>query len=158
DHAAELDRLPAARSRRLAPRGMACRGLSGARRAVAVPRGRIPQLGKMKAGEPGLRNRGGSLMRMNIWSSACLVAIGVGSLAAPAIAADNAVNVVSFGGAYTKSQVEAMHKPFTAKTGIAVNSIDYNGGLAEVKAQHETNNVIWDVVDLLPGDAVLGCN
>ena len=33
------------------------------------------------------------------------------------------VNVVSWGGAYEVSQVEAYNKPFTAETGITVNSI-----------------------------------
>src|SRR6185436_5068630 len=33
--------------------------------------------------------------------------------------------VVSWGGAYTKSQVEAYHKPWEAKTGAKINSIDY---------------------------------
>ncbi|MDG1077925.1 MAG: ABC transporter substrate-binding protein, partial [Planktotalea sp.] len=34
------------------------------------------------------------------------------------------VTVMSWGGAYTKSQVEAYHKPFTSETGIAINSVD----------------------------------
>jgi putative spermidine/putrescine transport system substrate-binding protein len=85
--------------------------------------------------------------------AAGVIAFGV---ATSAFAAD-AITVVSFGGAYTKSQVESMHKPFTEKTGVTVNSVDYTGGLAEVRAQQETGNVTWDVVDLLPADAVLGC-
>lgn len=68
-----------------------------------------------------------------------------------------AIKVVSWGGAYTKSQVEAFHKPFTAKTGVVVQSLDYNGGLAEIKAQQDTKNVSWDVVDVLPSDAIRGC-
>ena len=38
--------------------------------------------------------------------------------------AANEVTVMSWGGAYTTSQVEAYHKPFTAETGIAVVSVD----------------------------------
>ena len=53
--------------------------------------------------------------------------------------AQDSITVVSWGGAYTKSQVEAYHKPFTAKTGINVVSEDYNGGIAEVKAQAMSN-------------------
>ena len=49
-----------------------------------------------------------------------------------AIAAD--LTVVSWGGAYTKSQVEAYHKPWMAKTGKAIVSEDYGGGIAEIKA------------------------
>ena len=77
-------------------------------------------------------------------------------LAAGAHAAD--LTVVSWGGAYTKSQIEAYHKPWMAKTGAKINSDDYNGGLAEVKAQVESGNVTWDLVDLELSDAVLGCD
>ncbi|MCB1970289.1 MAG: ABC transporter substrate-binding protein [Geminicoccaceae bacterium] len=76
----------------------------------------------------------------------------------PVQAADDSLTVVSWGGAYTKSQIEAYHKPFTEKTGIAVNSVDYNGGLAEVRAQSEAGNVTWDMVDVELSDAVRGCD
>ncbi len=68
------------------------------------------------------------------------------------------LTVTSWGGAYTKSQLEAMHKPFTAETGIKINSEDYNGGLAEVRAQVESGNVVWDVLDVERSDAVRGCD
>ena len=85
------------------------------------------------------------------------VAATVFGLASVAVAAD-AITVVSWGGAYTKSQIEAYHKPFTTKKGIKINSVDYNGGLAEVKAQVEAGNVTWDVVDVELSDAVRGCD
>jgi putative spermidine/putrescine transport system substrate-binding protein len=66
--------------------------------------------------------------------------------------------VVSWGGAYTKSQIEAYHKPFEAKTGAKINSVDYNGGIAEMKAQVESNNVTWDVVDMELADAQRACD
>ncbi len=72
--------------------------------------------------------------------------------------AEGEVNVISWGGAYTKSQVKAYHEPFTKMTGVKINSIDYNGGLAEVKAQVEAGNVTWDVVDVELSDAVRGCD
>ena len=68
------------------------------------------------------------------------------------------LTVVSWGGAYTKSQVEAYHKPWMAKTGKTITSEDYNGGLAEVKAQVEAGNVTWDLVDVELSDAVRGCD
>ena len=66
--------------------------------------------------------------------------------------------VVSWGGAYTKSQIEAYHKPFATKTGAKINSIDYNGGIAEIKAQVESGNVTWDVVDMELADAQRACD
>ena len=77
--------------------------------------------------------------------------------AGPAVAAD-AITAVSWGGSYTVSQLEAYHKPYTAKTGMKINSVDYNGGLAEIRAQVEAKNVTWDVVDLELADAVRGCD
>lgn len=68
------------------------------------------------------------------------------------------ITVVSWGGAYTKSQIEGYHKPFIRDTGIKVNSVDYNGGLAEIKAQVETGNVTWDVVDVEKSEALQGCD
>lgn len=67
------------------------------------------------------------------------------------------ITVTSYGGAYGKSQIEAVHKPFTAKTGLKVLSEDYNGGLAEVRAQVKTGNVKWDVVDVELAEALRGC-
>ena len=68
------------------------------------------------------------------------------------------LNVISWGGAYTKAQTEAYHKPWMAKTGNTIVSADYNGGLAEVKSQVESGNVTWDVVDVEPSEAASGCN
>ena len=73
-----------------------------------------------------------------------------------AMAAD--LTVVSWGGAYTKSQVEAYHKPWMAKTGKAIVSEDYGGGIAEIKAQFESGNVTWDVVDVELSDAIRACD
>jgi putative spermidine/putrescine transport system substrate-binding protein len=78
---------------------------------------------------------------------------------APAVSlAGKSLVVVSWGGAYTKSQIEAYHKPFTTKTSAKINSIDYNGGVAEIKAQVEAKNVLWDVVDMELADAQRACD
>lgn len=79
-------------------------------------------------------------------------------VAGSAVSAADTITVVSWGGAYTKSQVEAYHKPWMAKTGNSIVSEDYNGGLAEVKAQVEAGNVTWDLVDVEYSDAVRGCD
>ncbi len=83
-------------------------------------------------------------------------ALALGLVAAQAQA--ESITVVSWGGGYTQSQVKAYHEPFTAMTGIAIQSEDFNGGLAEVKAQVEAGNVIWDLVDVELSNAVLGCD
>ena len=89
-----------------------------------------------------------------------LVALATAGLfaATAAAQAETALTIVSWGGAYTKSQLEAYHKPFTKNTGIKINSEDYNGGLAEVKAQVEAGNVTWNAVDVELSDAIRACD
>ncbi len=99
-------------------------------------------------------------MKRDLKKSSLTIA-GVSALglwaALPAQAADS-LTVVSWGGAYTKSQVEAYHKPYKEKTGTKILSENYNGGLAEIKAQVEAGNVNWDLVDLELADVVRGCD
>ena len=85
-------------------------------------------------------------MKLPIIKSA-IIAGGLALGASSAYAGD-ALTVVSWGGAYTKSQIEAYHKPYTAKYGTKIQSEDYNGGLAEIRAQVEAGKITWDVVDL----------
>ena len=80
------------------------------------------------------------------------------ALTAVAFAAQAEVTVMSWGGAYAVSQVEAYHKPFTAETGIAVISVDADNPASPIKAQVEAGNVTVDVVDLEYADAVRLCD
>jgi len=68
------------------------------------------------------------------------------------------VTVMSWGGAYTKSQVEAYQKPFTALTGIKVNSVDADNPATPIKAQVEAGNVTVDVADVETSDAIRMCD
>ena len=87
-----------------------------------------------------------------------LFAVAGMSLCVSGTALANDLTVVSWGGAYTKSQVEAYHKPWMAKTGKTIISEDYGGGIAEIKAQVESGNVTWDVVDVELADALRACD
>lgn len=71
--------------------------------------------------------------------------------------AAESLTVVSYGGSYAASCVKAYHEPFTAATGIRVRLEDYNGDLAQIRAQVETGNVHWDVVDMEIANAGLAC-
>ena len=78
----------------------------------------------------------------------------------PALTAQEAdsITVVSWGGSYARASVKAYHERFVEETGIRINLEEYNGGLAQVRAQVETGNVVWDVVDMEAGDTLLGCD
>jgi len=82
--------------------------------------------------------------------------IGLGLMSATAFAGK--ITFVSWGGSYTASQVKACIEPYEAKTGQQFNIVDYNGGLAEVRTQVEAGNVQWDIVDMIPADALRGCD
>jgi putative spermidine/putrescine transport system substrate-binding protein len=76
-----------------------------------------------------------------------------------AVSAEDTMTIVSWGGAYTKSQIGAYHDPWTAKTGTKFLHEDKAGtGLAGLRSQVEANNVTWDLVDMLEGDAMIACD
>ncbi len=76
-------------------------------------------------------------------------------VAATAVTAQADVNFASWGGAYTASQQKAYAD--TWKEG-KVNFINYEGGLDEIKIQVASGIVTWDIVDVLPHEARVGCD
>ena len=62
---------------------------------------------------------------------------------------------VSWGGAYTVSQQKAYIDTWNKGSRVSVQN--YNGGLNEIRNQVNSNNVRWDVVDILPDQAIHGC-
>ncbi len=80
------------------------------------------------------------------------------SLGLAAQAQDKEINVVSWGGAYEKSQVEGYNVPFTKETGIKVNMIAADDPATPLKTQVEAGNVTGDVFDLAMADAIRMCD
>src|SRR5690606_30766732 len=78
------------------------------------------------------------------------------SLALPALA-QNSLNVVSWDGAYVKSQILGFIRPYEEATGSRVNVVEYSGGIEEIRRQVRSWNVSWDVVDLELFDAIRAC-
>jgi putative spermidine/putrescine transport system substrate-binding protein len=69
------------------------------------------------------------------------------------------LTIVSWGGAYSKSQDMAYDEPFTKKFGINVVHEDKAAnGLAGIRAQEQSGNVTWDVVDMIEGPALRACD
>lgn len=73
-------------------------------------------------------------------------------------ASADALTIVGWGGSLGEAQKQAIENPFAKETGTTINSVSYNGGLAEVKIQVQTDAVSWDIVDAEMTDAVLGCD
>ncbi|WP_026381084.1 extracellular solute-binding protein [Afifella pfennigii] len=79
---------------------------------------------------------------------------------AAALAAEgDTLTIVSWGGAYTNSQVKAYHEPYSEKTGTQIFNEDKSANaLAGIRSQVEAGNVTWDVVDMLQADAQRACD
>ena len=88
--------------------------------------------------------------------TAAASALALMAAAVPAMAEE--ITVMSWGGDYAKSQVEAYYKPFTAETGIEVVSVDADNPATPIKAQVEAGNVTVDVADVEFADAVRLCD
>ncbi|WP_223569642.1 ABC transporter substrate-binding protein [Pseudomonas sp. BF-R-26] len=82
----------------------------------------------------------------------------VTSLACVSAMAQENLTIVTYGGSLAAAQTKAAIKPFSEKTGVKTTLEDYSGGIAQLKAQVDTKNVTWDVVDMELPDAVRACN
>ncbi len=68
------------------------------------------------------------------------------------------LTVVSFGGAYGAAQKQHMIDPYMKESGTKILFEDYSGGVAELKAQVESKNVKWDVLDIEYIDVERACS
>ena len=90
---------------------------------------------------------------------AAVGALAVGMSVGPVANAAEDLTIVSWGGAYTASQQKAYHEPYMQKTGIKITNDDSaSEGLAKLRAQVESGNVTWDLVDMVPSDAITACD
>ena len=86
-----------------------------------------------------------------------LIASLITSLSISSFASES-LTVMGFGGDYSKIQKEHMIEPFMKETGIKILTDDYKGGTAEIKAQVDSGNVKWDVIDIDYIDLEKACN
>jgi putative spermidine/putrescine transport system substrate-binding protein len=86
-----------------------------------------------------------------------MMALGGATLAAPLVrgahAQQRVVYVNSYGGVWESSWKKAFFDPFTAQTGIAIKTVP-GVQFAKLKAQVQTKNYEWDVINL--GDVEYG--
>jgi len=68
------------------------------------------------------------------------------------------VNIVSWGGSYNEAQKLSFSDPYTLKTGVKINWLDWNDypgkGIKEISKLIETNQFNWDVLDLFVSKAI----
>lgn len=79
-------------------------------------------------------------------------------VAGAAQAQEGQLNLLSWGGSYGNSHVEAYAKPFEAETGIRVTISDADNPATPLKAQVEAGNVTTDIASVEYADAVRLCD
>ena len=85
-----------------------------------------------------------------------ILAIFMIALLQPAYAkSQQKLTVVSWGGAFTKSQMLAQVLPYEKKTGIQIEVINYDGSLKDIRAQVLSYNTKWDLVDMYLPDIII---
>ncbi|MFK8075432.1 MAG: extracellular solute-binding protein [Granulosicoccus sp.] len=91
-------------------------------------------------------------------SAVAMVATAADELPACEDCADQ-MTIVSWGGAYSNSQLQAYHNPYSEMTGVEiVNDESSAEAVAKLRAMNEANNVTWDVVDVVAADAMRLCD
>lgn len=91
--------------------------------------------------------------------TALAATLAAGSIVALAQGKPESLTVVSWGGAYSNSQLKAYHEPWTAKTGIKIVNVEQGSAApAALRAQVESGKVTWDLVDVVEPDALRLCD
>ncbi|MFT7557252.1 MAG: putative spermidine/putrescine transport system substrate-binding protein [Planctomycetota bacterium] len=93
-----------------------------------------------------------------IFKQTLLATAGLGLVATAQ--ADITMIIVSWGGAYTKSQQRAYHEPYMANNpGVTiVNDDSSSEGASKLRAQAEAGNVTWDLLDAEAPNAITLCD
>ena len=83
---------------------------------------------------------------------------GAALLAGPALAQD--MTVVSWGGAYSNSQIKAYQEPYKADNPEVnfINDESSAEAVAKLRAMNEAGNITWDLVDVVASDAIRLCD
>ena len=91
-------------------------------------------------------------------TSALTVAAGMASAAGHGMADD--MTLVSWGGAYQKSQQRAYAEPYMEMNeGVSISWDESSAeAVAKLRAMNEAGNVTWDLVDVVAADAIRLCD
>jgi len=78
--------------------------------------------------------------------------------AAPTLAQESSITVVSYGGAAKRAKEKWLFPPFTEASGVRVISSEYNGELAKIKAMVDSKSVVWNIVQAEGPDILRYCD
>jgi putative spermidine/putrescine transport system substrate-binding protein len=104
------------------------------------------------------QNRTQFSWRGSVVIAACALSLTAGGLQAQSASEPaNEITFTSWTGPYMRSQMLGFVRPFETDNNTRVNVEHYNGGIAEIRDQVESANVVWDVVDLTQADSLRAC-
>lgn len=84
--------------------------------------------------------------------------IGIAALmGAGSMVAAQGLTSVNYGGAVGAAQKAAWNEPYAKVSGVPVQSLEYTGDQAKLKAMVEAKKVTWDLVEIEPADVGRGC-
>ncbi|SMX33875.1 extracellular solute-binding protein [Octadecabacter ascidiaceicola] len=94
---------------------------------------------------------------MKLMATTCLTLTATLAVAESHMADE--MTIVSWGGAYSASQNNAYHMPYSEMTGVnIINDESSAEAVAKLRAMNEAGNVTWDVVDVVASDAIRLCD
>lgn len=98
-------------------------------------------------------------MVRNIVAAIAMAALALLGGAGQALA-ETQLTIVSWGGAYSHSQLKAYHEPYlAANPGVSIiNDESSKSAVAKMRAMEEAGNVTWDLVDVTAADAIRLCD
>ncbi|MEL7348886.1 MAG: extracellular solute-binding protein [Pseudomonadota bacterium] len=98
----------------------------------------------------------------HLLGATALTALPIAAFAAelpPCESCGDSMTIVSWGGAYSASQQNAYHTPYSDATGVEIiNDESSAEAVAKLRAMNEAGNVTWDVVDVVASDAIRLCD
>ena len=97
-----------------------------------------------------------NIVKLSVLTLAGVAVLGIAG-PAPSLAQDS-ITIASWGGAYSMSQRKAFHEPYMKETGITVLEDEWQGTLGQIRAQVDTGNYLWHVIDSERDMIITGCD
>ncbi|MFG6160271.1 extracellular solute-binding protein [Halomonas sp. 1390] len=87
-----------------------------------------------------------------------LLGLALALLSLGGAADEDALVVLSWGGAYERAQQAALFTPYTAATGRPVEVRQYDGGIEALRRAVAADEVPWDLIDMTRSEAMAACD
>jgi len=105
-----------------------------------------------------LKNNGKTNKEITMKIKTIMLGTAAIAMSATATLAED-MTIVSWGGAYSASQLQAYDVPYSANTGVnIIHDESSSEAVAKLRAMNEAGNVTWDVVDVVAADAMRLCD